>query len=428
MTPSSPTSRPASAPSPASRSRGSTPCWSWSRPRPSPSRSAPGPSSWPSEKRLSRVDRGRQPRPRRRRPGDHQGRLPRLEIVAVPDDPAIVEADRKGVAPIDLAPDAPAVRALVGLAEGLLPTAAVSGAGVTRAPPVSVADDGASPAASPAAPPERSAERPAEQPTGWKQWLPYAGLVAGVWATLPRFSGPKLAGTGEQQRGRRPPGAGRPRPGGVGGPARRWPTVGRGSRGTAMFVAGLVVILAGLWMTATHVPLLAQAGRHEVTWGAAWYHSTPGLFVLAVGLVWAAAGLGGRRSPREGVVGRTASGPLRAECTGSAGLQAGRRDARARDRTAASRIPVQPVAARSASTRAGRPGSPKPSSTSWARPRSWPAVYPLTTTTVARPAAADAQALRRVLHHHGLAVRRPTAQGHRRTPRGRACGPRRRRR
>jgi CO dehydrogenase maturation factor len=45
--------------------------------------------------------------------------FPGCEVVGVPDDPKIVEADRKGVAPIDLAPDAPAVRALVGLAESL---------------------------------------------------------------------------------------------------------------------------------------------------------------------------------------------------------------------------------------------------------------------------------------------------------------------
>ena len=45
--------------------------------------------------------------------------FPDCEVVAVPDDPRIVEADRKGVAPIDLDPDAPAVRALIGLAETL---------------------------------------------------------------------------------------------------------------------------------------------------------------------------------------------------------------------------------------------------------------------------------------------------------------------
>lgn len=41
------------------------------------------------------------------------------ELVIVPDDPAIVEADRQGVAPLDLAPDAPAVTALRTLADRL---------------------------------------------------------------------------------------------------------------------------------------------------------------------------------------------------------------------------------------------------------------------------------------------------------------------
>ena len=41
-------------------------------------------------------------------------------VVLVPDDPAIVEAERRGVAPLDAAPDAPGVRALVALAQGLL--------------------------------------------------------------------------------------------------------------------------------------------------------------------------------------------------------------------------------------------------------------------------------------------------------------------
>jgi CO dehydrogenase maturation factor len=49
--------------------------------------------------------------------------FPGLETVLVPDDPAIVDAERQGVAPLDAAPDAPGVRALVGLAERLLRTA-----------------------------------------------------------------------------------------------------------------------------------------------------------------------------------------------------------------------------------------------------------------------------------------------------------------
>ncbi len=46
------------------------------------------------------------------------------EVVPVPDDPAIVQADRNGVAPLDTAPESPAVRALVELAESLLPASA----------------------------------------------------------------------------------------------------------------------------------------------------------------------------------------------------------------------------------------------------------------------------------------------------------------
>jgi len=45
--------------------------------------------------------------------------FPDLEPVLVPDDQAIVEAERRGLAPLDAAPDSAAVRALVGLAEGL---------------------------------------------------------------------------------------------------------------------------------------------------------------------------------------------------------------------------------------------------------------------------------------------------------------------
>jgi CO dehydrogenase maturation factor len=47
--------------------------------------------------------------------------FPDLEVVGIPDDPAIVEADRHGLAPLDRAPDAPAVRALVDFAHSLLP-------------------------------------------------------------------------------------------------------------------------------------------------------------------------------------------------------------------------------------------------------------------------------------------------------------------
>jgi len=46
--------------------------------------------------------------------------FPDAQLVLVPDDQEIVEAERRGIAPLDAAPDSAAVRALVRLAEGLL--------------------------------------------------------------------------------------------------------------------------------------------------------------------------------------------------------------------------------------------------------------------------------------------------------------------
>ncbi len=42
------------------------------------------------------------------------------EIVVVPQDDEILAADRRGLAPLDVAPDAPAVRALAAMAESLV--------------------------------------------------------------------------------------------------------------------------------------------------------------------------------------------------------------------------------------------------------------------------------------------------------------------
>ena len=47
--------------------------------------------------------------------------FPDYEVVPVPDDPAIVLADRRGVSPLDLPEPGPAVAALAALAERLAP-------------------------------------------------------------------------------------------------------------------------------------------------------------------------------------------------------------------------------------------------------------------------------------------------------------------
>lgn len=52
----------------------------------------------------------------------------------------------------------------------------------------------------------------------------------------------------------------------------------------AFAIAAGLALLAGLWATATHVPLLAQARQDLVPWGTAIFHSTPGVVVMAVAL------------------------------------------------------------------------------------------------------------------------------------------------
>lgn len=64
-------------------------------------------------------------------------------------------------------------------------------------------------------------------------------------------------------------------------------------------VSGFTFALAGLWMTATHLPLVQQARRGEagVTDVAAAWHTTPGIVVLVFGLVWVAGTWGDTDEP-----------------------------------------------------------------------------------------------------------------------------------
>ena len=57
----------------------------------------------------------------------------------------------------------------------------------------------------------------------------------------------------------------------------------------AFLAAGLAILLAGIWMASTHVPLLAQAARGDAPWAGALYHSASAAIVLAVGVAWASA-------------------------------------------------------------------------------------------------------------------------------------------
>lgn len=131
---------------------------------------------------------------------------------------------------------------------------------------------------------QREGASPAAPLVAAGRWLPAVGIVIALWATLPPYTGPALnTAQSVEVADHVVPGlvvlavsavslflGRRPKP------------------DTALLVAGLVVVLAGLWMTSTHVPLLAQASRGDASWSATLYHSVPSVAVLALGLVWSA--------------------------------------------------------------------------------------------------------------------------------------------
>lgn len=111
------------------------------------------------------------------------------------------------------------------------------------------------------------------------------GLLVGGWALLPPYSGPFLATDDTVEI------VDHVVPGVVViALALVAFLLARGGRATAMlFPAGLGIVLAGFWMTATHLPLVLQATRQQAPWGATIYHSLPGLAVLALGIAWTLA-------------------------------------------------------------------------------------------------------------------------------------------
>lgn len=57
----------------------------------------------------------------------------------------------------------------------------------------------------------------------------------------------------------------------------------------AFLAAALAMLLAGIWMASTHVPLLFQAARDEAPWAGSLYHSASAAIVLVVGVAWCSA-------------------------------------------------------------------------------------------------------------------------------------------
>ncbi|MGQ0744469.1 MAG: hypothetical protein ACT4OS_09075 [Acidimicrobiales bacterium] len=114
--------------------------------------------------------------------------------------------------------------------------------------------------------------------------LPVMGMVAGTWALLPAFSGPALA------TARRVEIADHVIPGVIllaVSATVLAVTARHALPATILLSAGLAVVLCGLWMTLTHLPLAVLASKGQAPWAATVYHTAPGLAILAVGIVWA---------------------------------------------------------------------------------------------------------------------------------------------
>ncbi len=133
---------------------------------------------------------------------------------------------------------------------------------------------------------EPAAPGPSAAPPGpdLARILPYVGFPIAFWASLPQWSGPQLNVEASKEvvdhivpavvvvlssivgvwASRRPEGP-----------------------GAFRFMAGLGVLLAGLWMMATHLPLLFQAMGDEAPWPATIYHNSSAFAVFGLGLLWA---------------------------------------------------------------------------------------------------------------------------------------------
>ena len=149
------------------------------------------------------------------------------------------------------------------------------------------ASNGAQPAKR-AAPKKVQAEEVAPAPgPDLPRLLPLVGLPVALWASLPQYSGPAINTSATTEivdhivpailvvlcslvgiaASRRPQGP-----------------------GALRFIAGLGVLLAGLWMLATHFPLVLQTmrgGPEAASWAATIYHTSSALAVFGLGLLWA---------------------------------------------------------------------------------------------------------------------------------------------
>ncbi|MCA1691187.1 MAG: hypothetical protein LC733_02910 [Actinobacteria bacterium] len=133
--------------------------------------------------------------------------------------------------------------------------------------------------------PEDAGPRPSSDV---RRWLPLMGLVVGVWGMLPRYVSPELNTSDRVEF------ADHVVPGILVVAVSLVMLLMRGRKaenGQSMLplLAGMAVLLAGFWMMATHLPLVAQALRDEAPWTGTIYHTSSSLAVFGLGLLWVTA-------------------------------------------------------------------------------------------------------------------------------------------
>ncbi len=113
--------------------------------------------------------------------------------------------------------------------------------------------------------------------------LPLVGFGIALWASLPQWSGPKLnVEAAKEVADHIVPAAVVLVASLVGVWASRRPE----GPGAFRFMAGMGVLLAGLWMMATHIPLILEALNDEAPWPATIYHNSSAFAVFGLGLLW----------------------------------------------------------------------------------------------------------------------------------------------
>jgi hypothetical protein len=139
---------------------------------------------------------------------------------------------------------------------------------------------------SPEAQPTAAPPGPAAPGPDLARLLPFVGLAVAVWASLPKYSGPTLNVEPAKEVADHVIPAAVVLLASVAGIV-----AGRRARGPGVlrFLSGMVVLLAGLWMMATHLPLVAEATRGDAPWPATIYHTSAALAVFGLGLLWSAS-------------------------------------------------------------------------------------------------------------------------------------------